>query len=487
MEKWLASALDYIPRWLEFQMQMSEQPGCVIVIAHRGRVVLEQAFGHAHLGRGERLTPRHRFRVASHSKSFTAAGIMKLRERGKLKLDDAVGQYVDRLHPRIARTTLSQLLSHSAGIVRDGKDSGQFSDRRPFLDADELRADLLAPPVIEPNTRFKYSNHGYGLLGLVIEHVTGTPFLTWVKREVIATAGLRETYPDMPIPKSAPMATGHSGRLLLGRRVAIPGTYSTNAIAPAAGIVSTGRDLALFFGQLSPSARNSMLSVASRREMIRWQWRNQNSSLERYYGLGTISGSLAGWDWFGHSGGLQGYITRTSVIPERDLTVAVLTNAIDGWAGFWVDGAVQILRGFAQHGAPSRKVRDWTGRWWSLWGAVDLVPMGNKVLTVGPGFINPFGDAGELEITGRDQGRFSLAEGFSSFGEPAWRVRDASGKVAEVWLASSKLVPAEKLSKEVRARYGRQATTVVARRSLRRPTRRRDRSAAAAEVRKRAR
>ena len=49
MQKWLAPALDYIPRWMDFQMRMSEQPGCVIAIAHKNRIVLEQAFGHADL------------------------------------------------------------------------------------------------------------------------------------------------------------------------------------------------------------------------------------------------------------------------------------------------------------------------------------------------------------------------------------------------------------------------------------------------------
>lgn len=92
MEKWLEAALDYIPRWLEFQMRMSEQPGCTVATAHQDRIVLELAFGSADLAGGERLTPRHRFRVASHSKTFTAAGVMKLREHGKLKLDDPVEQ-----------------------------------------------------------------------------------------------------------------------------------------------------------------------------------------------------------------------------------------------------------------------------------------------------------------------------------------------------------------------------------------------------------
>jgi CubicO group peptidase (beta-lactamase class C family) len=453
MHKWLRPALDYIPRWLEFQMRMSEQPGCVVAIAFKDRIVLEQAFGSADLIAGERLTPRHRFRIASHSKTFTAAGVMKLRELGKLRLDDTVGQYVSNLNRQIARTTLGQILSHSAGIVRDGKDSGQFSDRRPFFDRSELLEDLKAAPTIEPNTRFKYSNHGFGLIGLVIEAVAGEPYISWMKREIIDAAGLEETDPDMPIPEGSPMASGHSGRLLLGRRVAIPGLYSQNAMAPAGGVVSTARDLALFFAQLSPKARGSVLSMSSRREMVRRQWRNQHSSLERYYGLGTISGSLNGWEWFGHSGGLQGYITRTCVVPQQDLTVAVLTNAIDGWAPLWVDGILHILRAFSQSGAPSRRVSDWSGRWWSLWGAVDLVPMGNKVLAISPGFVNPITDASEIEISGRDQGRFSVADGYSSFGEPVRRVRDATGKVVEVWLAASKLLSEGVAAKEIEARY----------------------------------
>ena len=121
-----------------------------------------------------------------------------------------------------------------------------------------------------------------------------------------------------------------------------------------------------------------MLSAASRREMIRRHWRDPHSSLERYYGLGTISGSAGGWDWFGHSGGLQGYITRTAVLPRQDLALSVLTNAIDGLAHCWLDGAIHILRAFARHGAPARALRDWSGRWWTLWSAIDLVPIGEQ-------------------------------------------------------------------------------------------------------------
>jgi CubicO group peptidase (beta-lactamase class C family) len=454
MDKWLQPALDYIPSWLEFQLRMAEQPGCIIAVAHRDQILLEQAFGHADLGTNEKLTPRHRFRVASHSKSFTAAGIMKLYEQGRLRLDDPVGQHVSRLHSRVAETTLRQLLSHSAGLTRDGADAGQYSGRRPFLDTQELLAELKMPPAIEPNTRFKYSNHGFGLLGIVIEVVTGEPFKTWIKREIIDAAGLKETAPDMPIPARTPFAHGHSSKLLLGKRVSIPGDYSTNALAPAGGVVSTASDLVLYFAQLAPNAKKSVLSVASRREMTRRHWRNPHSNLEGYYGLGTISGTLRGWDWFGHSGGLEGYISRTCVVPARELSVSLLTNAVDGWAGYWLDGVLHILRGFAMRGAPSRNVSDWNGRWWSSWGAADLVPMGKIIVLANPHAGNPFLDASEVTVAGKDKGRISLAGGYGSHGEPVRRTRDETGAVTELWLAGSKLLPEAQVAAEMQARYG---------------------------------
>jgi CubicO group peptidase (beta-lactamase class C family) len=449
----MQSAIGYIRNWIEFQMRASQQPGCIIAIAHRGKVVVELAFGHANLDTGEKLTPRHRFRIASHSKSFTAAGIMRLRERRKLRLDDPVGQYVKGLHPQVAEATIAQVLSHSAGLTRDGADSGQFTDSRPYLNQKELMAELQLPPAIDPNTRLKYSNHGFGLLGLVIEAITGEPYRVWIEREIIDAVSLRETVPGMPIAKGAPFARGHSLRLPAGRRLVIPGENPTHAITPAGGFVSTAADVARFFAQLAPNAKRSVLSTSSRREMTRKQWRNPHASLEGYYGLGIMSGNTGGWDWFGHSGGFQGYISRTTVIPACDITITILTNSIDGWAGFWLDGAMHILRAFKARGAPNRRVRDWTGRWWTIWGAIDLVPLGNLVIAANPHAFNPFMDATEIEVTGRDTGRISLAAGYASHGEPVRRTRNDAGTVTDIWLAGGNLKREKTLAAEMDRRY----------------------------------
>jgi CubicO group peptidase (beta-lactamase class C family) len=453
MEPWVPNAIGYLRSWIEFQMQTSQQPGCIVAVAYRGKVIAEFAFGQANLATGERLTPRHRFRIASHSKSFTAAGIMKLREQRKLRLDDPAGLYIKGLHPQVAQTTIAQLLSHSAGLTRDGADAGQFLDRRPYLSAKELVAELQMAPAIAPNTRFKYSNHGFGLLGLVIEAITREPYAGWIKREIVTAAGLRETEPNMPLAKGAAFARGHTLRLPLGRRLVVPGDNPANAIAPAAGFASTAADVARFFAQLAPNARRSMLSADSRREMTRKHWRNPHTTPEGYYGLGIMSGTLAGWDWFGHTGAFQGYISRTCVIPACDLSLTCLTNAADGMAVFWLDGAMHILRTFATHGAPKRRVRDWTGRWWGTFGAVDLVPAGNLVLSANPQLLNPFMDATEIEVTGRDRGWISQAAGFNSHGQAVRRVRNKRGAVSEIWLAGSNLKRENALAAELERRY----------------------------------
>src|SRR5579872_49121 len=139
---------------------------------------------------------------------------MKLREQGRLKLDDSAGRYVSGLHPDIAAATLAQLLSHTAGVLRDGPDSAYWAGRKPFLNEAELHAELTLPPPIPATTRLKYSNHGFGLLGLVIEAITGEPYGAWVKREIVDAVGLADTTPD--IPASGPLARGHSGKALLG-------------------------------------------------------------------------------------------------------------------------------------------------------------------------------------------------------------------------------------------------------------------------------
>jgi len=453
MTPWLPHALDYIQSWLSFQLAHHDQPGCSVAIASGGEIVLEAAFGTADMTTGEKLTPRHGFRIASHSKTFTAAGILKLVEAGTLRLDDKVGSFVPGLHPDTAAATIAQVLSHSAGLTRDGVDAGYFVDRRPNPGRAAIVAELAKAPVLPAAQRFKYSNYGFALLGLVIESATGKDYASWITEEVVVAAGLGKTRPDITL-WSGPMAKGHSPKMPLGRRVVVPGDNPGEAMMPAAGFVSTAADVARFFAQLSPKAERSILSPLSRREMSRRHWADNESALGRHYGLGTISGGRGDWRWFGHSGGYQGFITRTAVLPEQKLTISVLTNAIDGLANPWLDGIAHILKRFAENGAPSATTRDWSGRWWTIWRTNDLVAFDDMVLCANPSQIEPFVDAPEIRITCPDQGKISKASGFSSPGETARLVRGASGKVESIWFGGTHLVSEEALKAEMVERYG---------------------------------
>jgi hypothetical protein len=288
----------------------------------------------------------------------------------------------------------------------------------------------------------------------VIEAVAGEPYPAWIKREIVDAAGLRETVPNMPLPNGTPFARGHTRQQPLGRRLVIPGDNPAHAMASAAGFAATAADTARFFAQLAPNAKRSVLSVASRRELTRKQWRVVQGA-EMHYGLGVASGKTDGWDWFGHGGGFQGYISRTAVLPECDAAISILSNSIDGAAPAWIDGCFGILRTFKTRGAPDRGLRDWTGRWWTVWGATDLVPMGNRVLAANPVFFNPFMDASEIEVTGRDTGRIAWATGYASHGETVRRSRSKAGKVTDIWFAGANARPEKTLAAEIERRYAK--------------------------------
>lgn len=435
MTEWLDAALSYATRWLDYQMQQTQLPGCVLAVAKNGNLILERAYGVSDLATGEPLTPRHRFRVASHSKTFTAAGIMKLREQGRLHLDDNVGAYVTGLHVDVASATISQLLSHSAGVMRDGTQAPHWMVREPFFDRAKLFEELAEPPAIEGNTRFKYSNVGYGLLGQVIEAISGEAYGVWIEREVVVPFGLGETTHDMPSTE-VPLAAGHSGRIPFGRG-RIEGHQATHALAAATGFTSTAADLARFFSLLHPKAPTSALSPVSRKEMTRRHWSVIGGGEPRHYGLGIIGMDIGKHALFGHAGSFPGFISRTSVVEANGISLTIVTNAVDGFANAWVEGIVSIFNIFEKYGKPEERLADWAFRLWSLWGALDLVPAGDKILFTDPGALRPLTDHGEITVQVDGSAHISKANGFGSFGEPVRRCYAPDGGLQQVLMGGN--------------------------------------------------
>ena len=251
------------------------------------------------------------------------------------------------------------------------------------------------------------------------------------------------------------VARGHTSRLPLGRRAVIPANNRTFAYAPVTGFTSTASDLARFFAQLAPDAARSVLTPETRRDMTRPHWPGRDSTSGLSFGLGLACGVLCGWDYFGHIGLFQGFVTRTAVLPEPGVTVSVLTNAIDGPALPWLDAVVHILRRFHDGGAPTGENADWGGRWWSLFGAVDLVPLGSSIFAFNPVLQPPFSEASEIVLTDADHGSVVRAPAIGRFGEAAWRVRDQHGDVTAIRIGDAVFMAEEVVRATIQRDYGK--------------------------------
>ncbi len=160
----------YLPSWLEYQRDLARIPGVQVAVRVHGELLASFALGVANEATGEPLTPAHLFRIASHSKTFTATGVFQLIEDGALRLDDPAGRWIPELHGSpAAGLTVRELLGHQSGINRDGADSDYWQQTHPFPDRDALIALCRADAVFAPNEHFKYSNMGYSLLGLILK------------------------------------------------------------------------------------------------------------------------------------------------------------------------------------------------------------------------------------------------------------------------------------------------------------------------------
>ncbi len=158
-------------------------------------VELSTAHGLADVERAVPMTTEHLFRIASHSKTFTSTAVLQLVEQGRLRLDDTAGSWVPYLVEQqspLADVTVRELLSHAGGVYRDSRDGDFWQLRRRFPDRGQLRDLLVAPEsaVVPRSERFKYSNIGYALLGLVIEAASGNDYADQLRHAVVEPLGL---------------------------------------------------------------------------------------------------------------------------------------------------------------------------------------------------------------------------------------------------------------------------------------------------------
>jgi D-alanyl-D-alanine carboxypeptidase len=437
-----AEAFEYIPSWLGYQLLQQHLPGVAACVTVLGEPRLNVALSHPNVEATDRLAAHHLMAAGSHAKTVTAAAVLRLAERGTVTLNARVGDFVSGLNAAVGGFRVVELLSHVTGLSRDGDREDLFGDAA-FPTAGELFELLGDEPIRGERGRFKYSNAGFALLGLVLEAATRLPFAAAVRQEVIEPLGLSDTFGDAAAAgeRAADIATGWTGMRPDGTRLPIRASRPMQAFAAACGLVSPAADLCTLMWSVARESGSSALLETSRREMLRSHGTDLDGPTGRHVGLGIIKGTTVGLDWFGHSGCVPGFASRTVHLVRRGFTISVIAPCTDAPVQQWMDGILHILKVLSDAGVASdAAAAAWRGRFWSAAGATDLIPTATGVLVANPGAFRPLAQAERIDVSGPERGVVTRCSGFLRPGEIVSATRGPSQALASLSIGGDVLV-----------------------------------------------
>ncbi len=338
-------------------------PGAALAVAHNGRLVYARGYGYADQATKEPVQPNSLFRIASISKPLTAAAVLQLVERGRLRLEDRVFDVLQLKEPkgngvrfdeRWRQVTILHLLQHRGGWDRDKSFDPMFRSaaivkqlhvQPPAKPHDIIRYMLRHPLEFDPGSRYAYSNFGYCLLGRVIEKVSGQSYEQYVRKEVLAPLGIQDMRVGATLlQKRAPHEVKyHVGKDEVGPAVMGPnfgemvpepyGAWCLESMDSHGGWIASASDLVRFASAFVDPRRCKILSAKSITIMLARPpgeagFNKKGKPRAAYYGCGWDVRPIGntGRCNFWHGGLLDG--TSTLLVNRNDgLTWAVLFNS----------------------------------------------------------------------------------------------------------------------------------------------------------------
>ena len=284
------------------------------------------------------------FRIASMTKSFTAMSILKLRDEGRLSLDDPAEKYVPELRelkylttdsPRI---TIRHLLSHSAGFPEDNPwGDQQLADSEAQL-TQMLRDGI--PFSNAPGVAYEYSNYAFAILGRVVSRVSGMPYAAYVSANILRPLGMASTTLEVASVPADRLAHGYRWE---DEQFKEEPQLANGAFGSMGGMLTSIQDLSRFVGTFLSAwpprdgAETAPIRRASLREMQEL-WRPSPASVTRDangvlqltaggYGFGLgISQTCAFRHVVAHSGGLPGFGSIMRWLPEYGVGIIAFGN-----------------------------------------------------------------------------------------------------------------------------------------------------------------
>jgi len=313
--------LPVIEEWVRFTGYYHEVPGVSMAIQQHNELLTAKAFGKSNLETKEKLTSETRFRIASHSKMFTATAIMELYATEKLSLDDKVTKYIDWFKPNEGNIRIKHLLTHSSGITRDAE-FGQWYHHK-FPDLNQFKKIMTEKfEILDPAVQIKYSNIAYTLLGQIIEIVSGISYTEYM-RDLIQRLGLVHT--SSKIGETAKLhSLGYSIRMPGEERKSFP-HVEAKVMDAATGFSSTPIDILKFYqAQMIGQDKGLQYGDYFKREMQNLQFKYK----ETEWGLGFMRVRPHNTLFLGHGGGYPGFISFSAFNPDKELGIAVFTNTL---------------------------------------------------------------------------------------------------------------------------------------------------------------
>ncbi len=281
------------------------------------------------------LQPCNITRVGSTVKTFTAVSIFLLQEDGLLSIDEPITNYLSaddiKGLKNANQSTIKQLLQHSSGIfnyIQSAKfQTASLNDLTKTWQPDELIEYARGKDAyFSPGSDVQYSNTGYVLLGMIIEHITGKPFYEFFEDRIFKPLGLNFTQFAAKDPVPDGIISGYvdfySNLNLINAT-----TYSGwDYFTADGGLISNAHDLNLFFTKL---LTGQIVSSSSLDEMMTWQAPKVQDSegFTTYYGLGIFKIETDYGSAYMHSGDAIGYYASMVYFPDEQVTISWAVNA----------------------------------------------------------------------------------------------------------------------------------------------------------------
>lgn len=313
-----------------------------VLVVQGDQILLDKGYGMANLDWSIPNAPDVKFRLGSLTKQFTAALILLEQQDGKLSIADPVSKYIPDTPKAWEKITIAELLGHTSGIPNFTADPTFHAwSQNPHTPAEELAFFSAKPLDFAPGSKYSYSNSNYEVLGDILEKVSGKTYNELLRQRLFDPLGMKDTgldADDLILPKRASGYAPSPAGLIYARSESMTVPWA------AGSLYSTTHDLltwerCLFGGKVLSAASLKLMTTPGKGN----------------YGLGVEIANVDGVTVVNHGGGIEGFNTHLSHVPENDLTVVVLSNVSGGAPSAMAPQLVSVALGHPVVLAAERK------------------------------------------------------------------------------------------------------------------------------------